>query len=59
MKRFRITVYETNSKGKEKITDCQLFDSRAEAEEFITNHKATPKPYKYKVKKPDYVMEKL
>lgn len=44
--KFKITIYENNSLGKEQITECKLFDNRSDAEKFIKETKATIKPYK-------------
>lgn len=46
MPKYRITIFELNSRGKEQITDCKIFDNRLDAEEFIVSKKAEPKPYK-------------
>ena len=44
--KFKITIYEKNSKGKEQITQCEIFETREEAANFILKHKAMPKEYK-------------
>ena len=48
MTRYKITLFKLNSKGKEQIIKCEIFNNRVDAMEFIENNKAEPKPYKMK-----------
>lgn len=57
MAKFKITIFELDSKGRERITKCEVFNTRKEAEDFIVNQKAEPKPYKIPNDKPFFVME--
>ena len=44
--KYKITITQLNSKGKEQIIDVKLCETRAEAEQFIKDCKALPKEYK-------------
>ena len=55
--KYKITITELNSKGKEQIIDCRILDTRDEAEQFIKSCKAIPREYKPTVKKPDCFYE--
>jgi hypothetical protein len=55
--RYKITITQLNSKGKEQIIDCRLIDTREEAEAFIKQSKALPKEYKPTRKAPDCFYE--
>ena len=58
LNKYKITVFKLDSKGKEKIIDVEVFNTRQEAEQFISNYQAMPKPYKWENKKlTHYVME--
>lgn len=55
--KFKVTITQLNSKGKEQIIDCKLIDTRDEAEQFIKDCKALPKEYKPTAKAPDCFYE--
>ena len=57
MKKYKITITEINSKGKEQIINIRLVDTRDEAEAFIKECKALPKEYKPTRKAPDCFYE--
>jgi hypothetical protein len=57
MRKFKITIYELDSKGNERITKVETFSNRIDAEDFISKQKAEPKPYKIPNDKPHYTME--
>ena len=46
MLNFKITIWELNSKGKEQILKIENFDNRKDAEKFISEYRAYPKPSK-------------
>jgi len=46
MTKLRITIYETDSKNRERIIDIKDFDTRLEAQVYLDNLKAEPRPYK-------------
>ena len=48
MPKIRITLYETDSRNKERIIDIKDFDNRLEAQDYLENMKAIPRPYKLK-----------
>ena len=50
--KFKVTITQLNSKGKEQIIDCKLIDTRDEAEQFIKDCKALPKEYRPTEKAP-------
>lgn len=56
---YRITVYQLDSKKKERIIDCQIIQNRNEVEKFIEQCRALPKPCEITEKAPAcfYVME--
>ena len=54
---FKIKITQLDSKGKERIIDCKIVETRDEAEEFIKNCKALPKEYKPTLKAPDCFYE--
>jgi len=56
--KYKITITQVNSKGKEQIIDVKLCDTRDEAEQFIKDCKALPKEYKPTKKAPDCFYEK-
>jgi hypothetical protein len=56
--KYKITITQLNSKGKEQIIDCKILDTRDEAEQFIKNCKALPKEYKPTQKAPTCFYEK-
>jgi hypothetical protein len=41
--RIRITIYKKDSKGKERITECRIFENATDANDFILEQKAEPK----------------
>lgn len=55
--RYKITITQLNSRGKEQIIDCRLIDTREEAELFVKECKALPKEYKPTRKAPDCFYE--
>ena len=55
--RIKITIYEKNSKGKEQITQCEIFENREDANAFILKHKAEPKEYKRTHDKPHFTYD--
>jgi hypothetical protein len=55
--KIRITIYELNSRGKDKITECQIFMNKKEASDFILQQKAEPKEYKRTNFKPQYTYD--
>jgi len=57
MIKYKITIYQVDSKGKERITKSETFTNRNDAEEFISHQKADIKPYKIPDKKQYYTME--
>lgn len=57
MRKYKIIISELNSKGKEQIIKCEIFNNRKDAENFISNENAEMKPYKIINKKPHYTME--
>lgn len=59
MIKYKITIYQVDSKGKERITKIETFTNRIDAEEFISNEKAEIRPYKIPNKKPHYVMKAI
>jgi hypothetical protein len=54
--KYRLTIYEANSKGVEKIINIIDFNSREEINAYITNNKIEPKPYKLKKKDKGYLI---
>ena len=55
--KYKITITQLNSKGKEQIIDVKLCETRDEAEQFIKNCKALPKEYRPTRKAPDCFYE--
>jgi hypothetical protein len=55
--KYKITITQLNSKGKEQIIDCRLVDTRQEAELFVKECKALPKEYRPTRKAPDCFYE--
>jgi hypothetical protein len=55
--KYKITITQINSKGKEQIIDVKLFETRDQAEQFIKDCKALPKEYKPTTKAPDCFYE--
>jgi hypothetical protein len=55
--KYKITITQLNSKGKEQIIDCRLVDTRQEAELFVKECKALPKEYRPTKKAPDCFYE--
>ena len=55
--KFKITITQLNSKGKEQIIDVKLCETRDEAEQFIKDCKALPKEYRPTRKAPDCFYE--
>lgn len=54
MYRYKIEIWKLDSKSKERIVDLRIFDSRAEAEDFISSYKAEIKPYRIQSKTKNY-----
>ena len=54
---FKIIIKEQDSKGKMRIIDVKLIDTRNEAETFIKDCKALPIEYKIERKTPDCFYE--
>jgi hypothetical protein len=56
---YKITITQLDSRGKERIIDCQIVETRDKAERFIKQCKALPKEYEPKLKAPTcfYAME--
>jgi len=48
MPKIRITLYETDSRNKERIIEIKDFDNRLEVQTYLDNLKAIPRPYKLK-----------
>ena len=46
MSKVRVTLYEVDSRKRERIIDIKDFNNRIEAQEFLQNHKAEPRNYK-------------
>jgi hypothetical protein len=46
MVKFKLTIYETDTRNQEKIKDIQFFKNRYDLENFIDKIKIEPKPYK-------------
>jgi len=44
--KYKITITQLNSKGKEQIIDCRLVDTREEAELFVKECNVLPKEYR-------------
>lgn len=44
--KIKITIYELDSKKRERITDVKTFENRIDAQNYLDNIQATPKPYK-------------
>jgi len=59
MNKYRITVFKLDSKGKERIIKCEIFNNRFDAEEFISNQKSEIRPYKITDKKDYHILEAL
>ena len=59
MNRYKITVFKLDSKGKERIIKCEIFNNRIDAEEFITNQQSDRRPYKINDKKTYHILEGL
>jgi hypothetical protein len=55
--KYKITITQLNSNGKEEIIDCQLVQTRDEAERIIKDCKALPREYKPTKKAPDCFYE--
>ena len=55
--KYKITITQLNLKGNEEIIDCQIVETREQAEEIIKNCKALPKEYRPKRKAPDCFYE--
>ena len=55
--KYKITITQLNSKGKEQIIDCRLVGTRQEAELFVKKCKALPKEYRPTKKEPDCFYE--
>ena len=51
MNKFKITVYQLDSKKRERIIDIKTDLTRTEAEIFIKEHQAEPIPYEVGKKK--------
>jgi hypothetical protein len=56
--KYKITITQLNSKGKEQIIDVMICETRDEAERFIKECKALPKVYKPREKAPTCFYEK-
>lgn len=54
---FKIKITQLDSKGKERIIDVKLCETRNEAERFIKDCNALPKEYKPTKKAPDCFYE--
>ena len=50
--KYKITITQLDSRGKERIIDCRIVDTRDEAEKFIKDSKALPKQYRPTAKAP-------
>ena len=57
--RYKITVYKLDSKGKERIVDCQVFNNRTDADNFLDKHPSEIKPYKIQDKNSYHILEGL
>ena len=55
--KYKITITQLNSKGVEQIIDCQIVETREQAEEIIKNCKALPKEYRPEEKAPNCFYE--
>lgn len=53
---YKITLWKLNSKGKEQIIECKIFNERYKAIEFLESYNAEPKPYKMQKDVINYVM---
>jgi len=59
MNRYKITVFKLDSKGKERIIKCEIFDNREDADTFLQNQKSDIRPYKITDKKDYHILEAL
>ena len=57
--KYKVTIYKLNSRKREQIVDCQIFDNRYDAEEFLAKQKSETKPYKINDKKSYHILEAL
>jgi|AntRauTorcE11897_2_1112592.scaffolds.fasta_scaffold18970_4 hypothetical protein len=57
--RYKITVFKLDSKGKERIIKCEIFDNREDADIFLQNQKSEIRPYKINNKKDYHILEAL
>lgn len=55
--KFKIKITKLDSKGKERIIDVKIVDTRDEAELFIKECKVLPRLYKIENKAPDCFYE--
>lgn len=46
MYNYKVKIIHLDSRGKEKIIDLKLLETRSEVNEFINKHNAEIKPYK-------------
>jgi hypothetical protein len=56
MVKFKLTIYETDTRNQEKIKDIQFFKNRYDLENFIDKIKIEPKPYKLPKGKQGWVL---
>jgi len=59
MNRYKITVYKLDSKGKERIIKCEIFNNIEDANNFIDNQGSEIRPYKINDKKDYHILEAL
>jgi len=52
--KYKLKIWECNSKGQEKIADILFFETRIELNEFIKNLNLDFKPYKMQKKTKGY-----
>lgn len=54
--KYRITIYEADSKGIEKIIDIKEFYNRTDLQNYIDKLNIEPKPYKLNKKQKGYTL---
>lgn len=55
--KYRVEIIKQDSRGKDKIIDNGLFNTRQEANDFINKYKPEPRPYKTEPSKNYYTLD--